>query len=68
MGKSTFCGASNHRFYRDFFNPSKGIVDGDFCELFLKLSEGEKAKRSAGVGRDQKEIAAVLGQMQAKFS
>jgi len=68
MGKSSLCGASNHRLYRDFFNPSKGIVDGDFCELFLRLSEGEKIKRSTGVGKDPKEIIAVLTQMQAKFS
>ena len=68
MGKSTFCGASNHRLYRDFFNPSKGVVDGDFCELFLKLPEGERLKRSTNVGKDQKDIAAVLAQMQSKFS
>ena len=31
MSKSSLSGASNHKLFRNFFNPSKGVVDGDFC-------------------------------------
>ena len=38
MTKSNVAGASNHKLFRNQFNPEKGVVDGDFCELFQSLS------------------------------
>jgi hypothetical protein len=51
MGKSSLSGASNHMSYRHFFNPAKGVVDGDFCESFLSLSEPEKVRLSSAMGK-----------------
>lgn len=38
LSRSSFSGATNHKNFRNYFNPSKGVVDGDFCHLFEGLS------------------------------
>jgi hypothetical protein len=45
----------------------KGVVDGDFCGLFEGLTEGEKARVGSALGREPKDIAALLFAMNSKF-
>ena len=51
MSKSSLSGATNHRQFRNFYNPCKGVVDGDFCELFHSLSEQEKSRISTNLNK-----------------
>ena len=44
MTRTSFCGASNHKFLRSSFNPAKAVTDGDLCDLFENLSEPEKVR------------------------
>jgi splicing factor 3B subunit 3 len=54
MSKSSIAGASNHKLFRNQFSPAKGVIDGDFCELFQSLSESEKLRLSASLGKEPK--------------
>ena len=68
MAKSSLCGASNHKVYRSMYNPAKGVVDGDFCELFDSLGENEKTRLSVGMEKETKDIRNLLAYMDGKFS
>lgn len=68
MAKSSLSGATNHRLYRNYFSPSKGVVDGDFCELFLSLPEPERVRLGSSLGKEPQAIAAILSEMQSKFA
>ena len=68
MGKTTLSGAANHRHHRNYFSPARGVIDGDFCEMFLALSETEKNRVSGLVNKDVTYLTNLLSKLQAKFS
>lgn len=68
LAKCNYPGSSNHAQYRSFFHPSKGVIDGDFCNLFNTMIEPERQRVATNLAMEQKEIASLLTLMQSKFT
>lgn len=34
----------DHLNYRSYYNPCKGVIDGDLCEVYIKLPYDEQAE------------------------
>lgn len=57
----------DHLAYRSYYVPVKGVIDGDLCERFLKLTVDQKAKVAAecerGVSEVEKKVLEMRGRV-----
>jgi len=58
----------DHLMYRSYYIPVKGVVDGDLCERFMKLSYDSQQKISAEVDRSVREIERKVQEMRTRVA
>ena len=58
----------DHLMYRSYYVPVKGVVDGDLCERFMKMSADGKAKIAAEVEREVREIERKVQEMRTRVA
>ena len=46
----------DHLMYRGYYQPVKGVIDGDLCERFMALGHDGKARIAAELEREPKEV------------
>ena len=46
----------DHLIYRGYYAPSKGVIDGDLCEMYFLLPSGKKMQIAAELDRSVREI------------
>jgi splicing factor 3B subunit 3 len=67
LRKSNLVCATNHKAFRSFYHPQKGVIDGDFCKGYSSLSEGEKNRIANSLKTNSKEISLFLTSLENKF-
>lgn len=67
LRKSSLVCATNHKAFRSFYHPQKGVVDGDFCKGYNQLSEIEKNRIANNLKTNSKEITLFLTSFENKF-
>ncbi|EMC92310.1 hypothetical protein BAUCODRAFT_151722 [Baudoinia panamericana UAMH 10762] len=58
----------DHLMYRSYYVPVKGVIDGDLCERFMKLSFDGKQKIAAEVEREVKEVERKVQEMRTRVA
>lgn len=56
----------DHIFYRGYYAPMKGAIDGDLCERFARLTRDQKAMISAELERDIADVERKIGDMRIR--
>ena len=62
---SPLCGR-DHLMYRSYYQPVKGVVDGDLCERFLELGMDQKMMVAAGVEKSVREVVRKVMDMRIR--
>ena len=60
------CGR-DHLFFRSAFFPVKGVVDGDFCQTYLRLSPDEQRQVAEELDRTPAEVAKKLEELASRI-
>ena len=60
------CGR-DHLFFRSAFSPVKGVVDGDFCQTYLRLSPDEQRQVAEELDRTPAEVAKKLEELASRI-
>lgn len=58
----------DHLTFRGYYVPVKGVVDGDLCERFLRLSVDGKAKVAADLDRGVREVEKKVTEMRTRVA
>ena len=58
----------DHLVYRSYYQPVKGVIDGDLCERYFQLTAPIKEKIAREVDRSVREVARKIGDMRTKFA
>ena len=58
----------DHLMYRGYYVPVKGVVDGDLCERFMKLSHDQREKIAAEVERGVREVERKVQEMRTRVA
>lgn len=58
----------DHLMYRSYYAPVKGVVDGDLCERFFRLSRDGKERIAGELDRTVREIEKKVGEMRTRFA
>ncbi|KAK3703320.1 pre-mRNA-splicing factor rse1 [Vermiconidia calcicola] len=58
----------DHLMYRSYYAPVKGVVDGDLCERFSKLSFDSRQKIAGEVERGVKEVERKVQEMRGRVA
>lgn len=53
----------DHLNYRSYYSPCKGVIDGDLCEVFMKVPRGEQEEISKYLELEPHEIHRRLEEM-----
>lgn len=59
------CGR-DHLIYRGYYQPVKGVIDGDLCERFLALSMDDKMRVAAALEKSVREVVRKVGDMRIR--
>ena len=54
-------------FFRSAYFPSKGVVDGDFCQTYLRLSPDEQRQVAEELDRTPAEISKKLEELASRI-
>jgi splicing factor 3B subunit 3 len=46
----------DHLMYRSYYIPSKGVIDGDLCERYVRLDSSLRERIAAELERDPREV------------
>lgn len=58
----------DHLAYRSYYVPVKGVIDGDLCERFMKLSYDSKQKIAAEVDKTVKDVERKVQDMRTRVA
>ena len=58
----------DHLMYRSYYVPVKGVVDGDMCERFLRLTWDQKQKIAAELDRGVREVERKVLEMRGRVA
>ena len=58
----------DHLMYRGYYVPVKGVIDGDLCERFMRLSADQKSKIAAEVEREVREVERKVQEMRTRVA
>jgi splicing factor 3B subunit 3 len=58
----------DHLMYRGYYQPVKGVIDGDLCERFMALSYDGKARIAAELEREPKEVEKKVVEMRTRVA
>lgn len=58
----------DHLMYRGYYVPVKGVIDGDLCERYLRLSRDGKEKIAAEVERSVREVERKVQEMRTRVA
>lgn len=58
----------DHLMYRGYYVPVKGVVDGDLCERYMKLSVDMKQKIASELERDIREVERKVQEMRTRVA
>jgi len=58
----------DHLMYRGYYVPVKGVIDGDLCERFMRLSFDQKQKIAAEVEREVREVERKVQEMRTRVA
>ena len=57
----------DHMFFRSSYFPVKGVIDGDFCQLFNSLPDAEQKQISEDLDRAPADISKKLEELQNRI-
>ncbi|KAJ5231858.1 Pre-mRNA-splicing factor rse1 [Penicillium citrinum] len=58
----------DHLIYRGYYAPSKGVIDGDLCEMYFLLPSGKKMQIAAELDRSVREIERKISDMRTRVA
>lgn len=58
----------DHLMYRGYYVPVKGVIDGDLCERFARLSYDSKQKIAAELEREPREVERKVMEMRTRVA